>query len=139
MDISHVIAELLKNSEKQRGRLHDFSQSYHGVATDFYRTEGYVRQCQAILHRLETLAGMYRKAKKDILKRKANPKDYAELVNHIVVEYQLLLATDRAMKENIERLKKDTGIVHQISGKMLHMQKGREKMVRRLEEALRDA
>ena len=121
------------NEEKRN--VNQLYLSHNHTITELYKTDSYVEQLKAIVKKLNDLLELHEKVSKDAAEIK-NARQYAELVNQIAVEYQYLLATSKAMNDNLDNLKKSCEFQGKISGELLSLKKQVSKAIEEAREVL---
>ncbi|RLI96333.1 MAG: hypothetical protein DRO96_03400 [Candidatus Aenigmatarchaeota archaeon] len=125
-DIKAILKKMWDNLEEQKRNIDSFSKTQSATATDLYRTRYYAELIEKNLERLNDYLEEH---------KKINPRDrqeYARNLNNISIQTNIIKATQQAMNDQIDTLKKIEKIQTKICGKMVSLKK---EIIRLLEKA----
>ncbi len=123
--------------DAQRRNVDQLSIIRQRSLTDLYRTNSYITQLQVILQRTEASLNIYERLNPSLPRMNINEKKrYAELLNNIATQAQLLKATLQAMDDNLKILKETNNIEQGINGNISRLRNQANKFSKKIEKIL---
>jgi transcriptional regulator with GAF, ATPase, and Fis domain len=135
--IKRFLAQINNNLQSEKRNINQLFLSSSHTITELYKTNSYVEQLKAIIKKLNNLLLAHEKFQKTTPPQIRKTKEYAKLVNQVAVEFQYLIATNQAMNDNLEEIRKTEGIQCNISGKMMHLKKEINKIIKKAQKVLK--
>ena len=129
---------MITNLDGQKQNISQFHFTASHTITELYRADSYVEQLKSILRNLNNLITLHDRMVKNNPLEIRKTKVYANLVNNIAVEMQYLKATNEAMEDNLDEIKRTELIQHRISGKMLDLKRQVNRMIEKSEKILEE-
>jgi len=131
---------MFANIQEQKRNLNQFYLvSQHTVTDLLYKANTYAAHIEGILKKIDILLAIY-ESLKPITESATAPnnktKEYAQLLNNIAIELQMLRSTADAMDEQLKKLKESGDIEHKISGNLLELKKQANKTIRKVEQII---
>ena len=125
-DIKALLKKMWNNLEEQKQNIDSFSKTQSATVTDLYRTKYYAELIEKNLERLNYYLEEHKKI------RPQDRQEYARNLNNISIQTNIIRATQQAMNDQIDTLRKTGDIQTKICGKMVSLKK---EIIRLLEKA----
>ena len=107
------------------------------LLSDIFRVDSYVEQLSATVSTLESLIIQYERLRHISPEEKSRSGKYISLLTKISNELQVLRSSSQQMEDKLRQVEKYELLNFRISGKMIHLRKKTEKLIRKAEEVLR--
>ncbi len=122
---------MIENIASQKQNINQFYKNQQIAITDLYRANDYAT---SIEKNISALNGFIEQ------QSRINPNDKAALaknLNNIAIETNIIKATQRAMSDDLNKLKQFGEIQCRISGKMVAMKKDIERLLNKAEKIIK--
>jgi len=130
-NIKAILKKMWNNLEEQKQNVDSFSKTQNATATDLYRTRYYAELIEKNLERLN----YYLEEHKKMNSREG--QEYARNLNNISIQTNIIIATQQAMTDQIEHLRRTGDIQEKICGKMVSLKKEIANLLEKAEKILR--
>lgn len=131
-----LIRKMLEFVAAQRRDINQLGLVAQHSITDIYRAANYAAQVEGILKQIDSLLDVYEGLGRIQAPSDEERKRYAQTINGIATEVQLLKATLAAMGETTSKLKQAGRLEGTISGTIAALKKQVDKTLKKTEQLL---